>query len=82
MRTQGIIVNETVEPTWNRVRSIISSMTNEPIRSNGPARSLKTKVRGAVTTILVEAKDARSTAVHINSENQAVADAIRFELLR
>ena len=34
--------------------------------NNGVPRSIRTTIRGAETTILVEARDSRSTAVHVN----------------
>lgn len=80
--TQGVTVNDDVESTWRRVRSIVGSMTSEPLASNGPPRSIRTEIRGATTTVLVERRDAYSTAVHVVSEDDGVEDAILYELMR
>ena len=80
--TQGVTVNDDVESTWQKVQSIVESMTSEPLASNGPARSIRTKIRGATTTVLVERRDSTSTAVHVVSEDDSVEDAILFELTR
>ena len=80
--TQGVTVNDDVESTWQKVRGIVESMTSNPLDSNGPPRSIRTEIRGATTTVLVEKRDANSTAVHVVSEDDGVEDAILYELMR
>ena len=80
VRTSGFIVNADVESTWTRVRSAVQGMTNAPLMNNGVPHSIRTTVQGTVTTILVEARDSRSTAVHVNSQNAKVAHRIQAAL--
>ena len=80
VRTSGFIVNADVESTWTRVRSAVQGMTTAPLASNGVPRSIRTTIQGAETTILVEARDSRSTAVHVNSQNAKVANRLQAAL--
>ena len=63
-----------------RVRSAVQGMTTAPLASNGVPRSIRTTIQGAETTILVEARDSRSTAVHVNSQNAKVANRLQAAL--
>ncbi len=80
VRTSGFIVNAGVEATWTRVRSAVQGMTNAPLANNGVPRSIRTTIQGAETTILVEARDSRSTAVHVNSQDARVSNRIQAAL--
>lgn len=82
VRTSGFIVNGSVDATWPRVRSAVASMTGEPLQNNGVPHSIRTSIGGAPTTVLVEARDARSTAVHVNSTNSTIAERIQASLSR
>lgn len=82
VRTAGFIVNADVDSTWTRVRSIVQDMTSEPLMNNGVPRSIRTTIQGSETTILVEARDSQSTAVHVNSHNPAIAERIQAALRR
>ncbi|MEL6714779.1 MAG: hypothetical protein AAFP86_13435 [Planctomycetota bacterium] len=82
MRTRGVIVREPLQATWARVRSIVESMTNEPLRSNGVPKSLVTEVAGAETSVLVERFDAERTIVHVRSADASVEERIRVAVMR
>lgn len=80
MATSGIIVNDGVEETWRKVQSVMGDMTSEPLQTLGVQRTLKTNVNGADVTVIVEDTGNGTTAVHVKSSNQAVADQIRFRI--
>lgn len=80
VRTSGFIVSADVDSTWTRVRSIVQGMTSEPLMNNGVPRSIRTTIQGAETTILVEARDSQSTAVHVNSKNPQIVNRIQSAL--
>lgn len=82
MRTRGVIVREPITETWFRVRGVLEGMTNEPLRPNGVPRSVRTTIMGAETTVLVEPFDAQRTIIHIRSEDSAVEERIRLDVLR
>ncbi|MEL6905488.1 MAG: hypothetical protein AAFP22_08790, partial [Planctomycetota bacterium] len=82
MRTRGVIVREPLQATWLRVRSIVESMTNQPLRSNGVPKSLVTDIAGAETSVLVERFDAERTIVHVRSADASVEERIRVAVMR
>lgn len=82
LRTQGVILSESVESVFARAQAIAANMTSTPLESAGVPHSFRTEIRGAATNVLVEARDAYSTAVHVRSDSVKVREQILNALMR
>lgn len=80
--TQGVILNESVESVFGRVQAIVDAMTSTPLENAGVPNSFRTEVRGAATNVLVESRDAYSTAVHVRSDSAKVREQILSALMQ
>lgn len=82
LQTQGVILNESVVSVFARVQAIADSMTSTPLVNAGVPNSFRTEIRGAATNVLVEARDAYSTAVHVRSDSVKVREQILSALMQ
>lgn len=77
MRTEGVVVFAPLEETWTVVQDVVTSMASDAPSSAGVAHSLRATINGAPTTVLVDFKNTRETAVHVRTEDDRVAERIR-----
>ena len=82
LQTQGVILSESVDSVFARAQAIADGMTSTPLENAGVPNSFRTEIRGAAVNVLVEARDAYSTAVHVRSDSVKVRDQIIGALTR
>jgi len=65
-----------------RVRKVVGGMTSDPLMNSGAQGGFRTTINGSETTVRVESRGARSSAIHVDSKNPAVAQRIYSALRR
>ncbi|MEM6674698.1 MAG: hypothetical protein AAF726_17760 [Planctomycetota bacterium] len=82
LRTEGVIVSGPVEEVWGHTEAVIAAMATGPLTTRGLEHSLRTEVRGQEVEAFVEPYDSQRTVLHVTSEDPALADRIRLEVMR